>query len=646
MWLQVANLHTKLVRGNDAERIWLREYLTFTDNTKRFRNKGGTSDVSMFNEFSSSFPTGLLSVTRRAANEEGMQVMVQDARVAPCEQDEQADLAWLYDYQREAVEKVADCARGIIWCPTGCLTGDTRLIIKRGRGVRILELSTVVRRLNNVPARTRSTSRKRLWDLTIPTFTQSVDSEGVVQKNRIIRGWSNGVAPVHKVVTAGGRRLRATAAHRFMLPNGTFRRLHDLREGSQIMVIDTASRIAIPDTIRFIRYVGDEEVFDLEMESPWQNYCANGMVVHNSGKTEIAVGLTRALPCRWLFLVHRAGLMRQAADRFELRSPGLTAGRIGEGSWDVPDDASFICATFQTIHKKVRAKDQGTLDLLAGAEGIMVDECHTLPAESFWNTVMHTRDAYFRVGLSGTPLARGDRKTLLSIAALGPVVYRIKSQKLIDRGTLARPTVRLVEVRQKSTRPKWQGVYGESIVRSPKRNKAVVMMCKQATKPSMLFVKEIKHGKLLEKELWREGVKCAFVWGTHSSTWREDAIKQLVTGRIDLLITSVVFQEGVDVPELRSVVVASAGKSVIATLQRLGRGMRVERDADGAVVPGGDQFEVWDIADLGCGCKEDTSDGTHPGCKWLEKHTKVRLHAYASENYETVVTKDTRLVSK
>ncbi len=76
-------------------------------------------------------------------------------------------------------------------------------------------------------------------------------------------------------------------------------------------------------------------------------------------------------------------------------------------------------------------------------------------------------------------------------------------------------------------------------------------------------------------------------------------------------------------PSLRSVIVGGGGKSIIATLQRLGRGMRVDRKADGTIHEGGSVFEVWDILDK--------------GNKWLEKHARVRMNAYAGEGYETFI---------
>lgn len=356
-----------------------------------------------------------------------------------------------------------------------------------------------------------------------------------------------------------------------------------------------------------------------------------------AGKTEIAVGLTRAVDARWLFLVHRKDLMDQAAARYELRTQ-LRAGRIGEGQWT---EAAFTSATFATLKSALDRGDRRLFDLLERTEGVIIDECHTLPAESHWRILTALRNAYWRVGLSGTPLARTDRKSLLAIAGIGPVIHRVRPDVLIEAGVLAKPRIHVVECRQKSEAKTWAGVYSECIVRSAKRNRLVVEAVKRAPPgPLLVFVKEVAHGKALEKLLWQHGRKPEFVHGVYSLEARQRKVRDLVAGRIDVLICSVIFQEGIDIPELQSVVVASAGKSTIATLQRLGRGMRA-KDSHGNLVK--TTFDVYDFADYGCGCAAAAKAlgtpgvGVHRGCKWLDRHTKDRLKAYAGDGHQTTV---------
>jgi superfamily II DNA or RNA helicase len=355
-----------------------------------------------------------------------------------------------------------------------------------------------------------------------------------------------------------------------------------------------------------------------------------------AGKTEVVIGLTRARPGPWMFVVHRKELMHQAAERLLLRwrehAPAdlearerlgeLVVGMCGDGRYDVlgqdGEGPQFVVSTFQSL-----AKANGpTVRNFARARGVIIDECHTLPADTFYKTIMRFENARYRIGVSGTPLARGDKKSIFAIACLGPVVYRIKSEFLIETGVLAKPKIRMVPVVQDITAPTWQGAYGAGIVRSTVRNKAVTKIAKIAKKPALVFVKEIKHGKALLKRLHNAKTNAEFIWGTDSTARRKAAIARLQGGDIDILICSVVFQEGVDIPDLRSVVIACGGKSVIASLQRIGRGMR---RAEGKTT-----FEVWDILDR--------------GNKWLEAHAKKRSKAYMKEGHNVTIEKGIPLV--
>jgi superfamily II DNA or RNA helicase len=330
-----------------------------------------------------------------------------------------------------------------------------------------------------------------------------------------------------------------------------------------------------------------------------------------SGKGDIAVGLTRLLPCRWLFVAHRAGLMEQEAARYETRT-GLRAARIGEGTWDAKPSDTFVCATFQTLYAQI--KSPRTIGLLESREGLIAEECHTLPAYTFWKVAMSMNQAYFRVGISATPLDRDDKRSQYAIAALGPVIYRISSQALIDAGILSKPKIRMIPCEQDTDEESWQGVYRECVVRSIKRNRIIVEAAKTATKPCLIFVKEIRHGKQIQELCTRAGLTTEFVWGQDSTYSRGTAVKRLVHADTEVLISTVIFQEGVDIPELRSVVIGSGGKSIIAALQRIGRGMR-KTDTKS-------EFEVYDLKDT--------------GHRWMERHAQARTRAYLGEKYEVV----------
>lgn len=346
--------------------------------------------------------------------------------------------------------------------------------------------------------------------------------------------------------------------------------------------------------------------------------------VTSAGKTELMVGLGEMYPCRWLVLTHSKDLLGQTGERFAKRT-GEQVGLIGDGKWSVK---RVTIATFQSIYAGIRKREKRVLDLLKQVQGLMIDECHIVPSETFYQVVMATPNAFFRYGFSGTPFARGDKKSIFTWGALGPVIHRITADRLIAEGVIAKPHIHMAIVRERNDAGTWAQAYANGVTGSTMRNAAVIKLAKKATKPCLLFVKEIAHGKLLESKLRAAGTKVEFVWGAAAVPVRKAAVRRLVHGDTDVLICNVIFQMGIDIPELQSVIIASGGKSAIMALQDVGRGMR-RHSHEGKVTK--TEFSVYDIADRGCGCPPTRK---HRGCKWLEKHTRQRLKAYAIEKYE------------
>lgn len=388
--------------------------------------------------------------------------------------------------------------------------------------------------------------------------------------------------------------------------------------GFQVQVIDARSAPGIAAPHAAIRLVGmDARDYQIAAaEAAVDKVRGILQIATGGGKTNVAMAVMERLPSvRWLFLVHRASLMAQAADRYEALT-GKKAGRIGEGKWE--EQPHLTCATFQSL---AMALKKGThAAFFKSVQGLFVDEAHTLPAESYYRVAQALPSAYWRIGISATPLDREDQRSVYAVATLGPVVFQHSAAALIESGHLARPVIRMVTVFQEFRevdrdgiirRWPWKKVYDEGVIKSKVRNLTLISAVMKAERPCLVFVKEIAHGRAFTAALLKRGVKAEFIWGSASLDVRQQAVRRLVRGDVEVLVSSVIFQEGVDIPELRSVVVASGGKSVIAALQRIGRGMRLAADKD--------TFEVWDVNDTGNG--------------WLERHAKARRRAYQREKY-------------
>lgn len=341
------------------------------------------------------------------------------------------------------------------------------------------------------------------------------------------------------------------------------------------------------------------------------------------GKTEVFVGLVRAVPGKWLYVAHRSGLAAQTADRWDRRTrehgvDESPAGRVYEGA--LAPSERVTCCSLSTLYAMLRRGPKAFSALVEGVVGLFVDEAHVAPAESF-HAVVRNVPAARRIGASGTPLDRTDRRSSIAVGALGTVIFRVRTSKLVETGRVPKTKLTMVAVHQlpKDRLDDWKRVESTLVNRSAKRNAALTDIAKRAALPAFLFVKSLAHGRDMVKRLAKVGLRAEFVWGKLSLQARSRKVKDLVEGRLDVIVCNVVFQEGLDVPELRAVVDGAGQASVIACLQKLGRGLRVEKDAAGNVVEGGDEVEFWDVFDV--------------GSRFLERRSKARRKAYLDEGH-------------
>jgi superfamily II DNA or RNA helicase len=425
---------------------------------------------------------------------------------------------------------------------------------------------------------------------------------------------------------ARGRRVSMFSTRHSTFPGGLLQLVRDAasRDGVSVEERDRRTTRIVPDASADLRWLRDYQRDAVEACVVAKRGIVRAPT--GSGKGDMIVGLVRRLPGCWLFLVHRDSLVDQQAKRFTKITGQATQelSRTPPRTWNLIRGFNLI--TLQSLAAGLRSDPEGVSRALSVLDGIIIDECHVAPADVYYDAIQRC-PAEYRFGFSGTPLDRTDNRSLMAIAALGKVVYSIKATALIDAGVLAAPQITMVTCRQSPPAVKGgptmrqqaaaaKKVYDSLIVESSERNCAVVRMVQEAEKPCMVFVKIVDHGSTLLRMLRSAGIETEFVWGLKTKEQRLAAVERLERGDAQALVASVVFQEGIDIPSLRSVVVASGGKSVIAALQRIGRGMRT--DGGRKLV-----FSVYDVLDVGAAS--------------LERHARRRMNTYVRESYQTIV---------
>lgn len=327
-----------------------------------------------------------------------------------------------------------------------------------------------------------------------------------------------------------------------------------------------------------------------------------------SGKTEVIVSLCATVPCQWVILVDMADNLHNIAQRYEKRL-GHPAGVVGDGKFK---PARVTVATFQTLNGKLNKGDNAARNLLLNAGGVVSDEVHVLPADSWARVMEQAPNAWWRLGFSATPLFGEARRRSAIIGMCGPQIIEVQASELQANGVLAQQTIRMVPFHQHAEGANYREVYANGVVKSHKRNALLVQLAKRAPKPCLLFVQALEHGKRLTGYLQAEGISARFLSGAASTKLRQQMVEQLVRGDYEVLVGSNIFKKAWDIPDLASAINGGGGRSIKDTLQRLGRILRVTDTKS--------EVEYWDVDDK--------------GTRHLEKHAKVRREAYAAGGFE------------
>lgn len=339
-----------------------------------------------------------------------------------------------------------------------------------------------------------------------------------------------------------------------------------------------------------------------------------GVIQHATGTgkgTTISV-LCKHIIGRVLVVVPSKQLLIEMCDR--LAKHGIKAGRVGDGRRDLgPRVVVCIAASLKTLKKHD----------LEGFVAVLVDEAHGVPSPTILEPLMRCVNAAIRLGFSGTPMERADKKSLYIVGVLGEVIHRFTPAKAVDRGIVARCRLRMVPL-QHPCHPA-NGRYDQwerrAIVRNRARNLLLARLVSNSESPRIVFVRTKEHQAVLAKLL---GVDCLTVNDETPSKQVKSILEAFKAGSVGTLISTPIFRQGVDIPEVNTVINGAGGKATIDVIQKVGRGSR-RFQADGSTK---DEFRVYDIDDRGCGC-----GGAHKSCIWLERHSEGRNAAYLKFGY-------------
>ena len=376
----------------------------------------------------------------------------------------------------------------------------------------------------------------------------------------------------------------------------------------------------------------DSRIAYRDMQYPFPRGIMNAAT--NAGKTAAMAGVHLNLvgDPSMLVLIHRKPIFEQLVEFF--KDVYGEVGIINAKKYDVQRiTVGMIKTVYNRLAKSINVKKD-----LAKFDVIAVDECH-MAGSKIYSKVLQNVPAPVRVFVSGTPFdSDAILNKMIAIGLSGPEVVKVTKRELMDKGISQNVKVHMHLCYPYSRRgptptkeSNFSLVYSDYIqhyIHTSVNRVSIMWNILAANKiPTLIAVEEIAHGKFIldgfhihqQLELLDETKNkydyftVAFVHGTDPD--REDKIKRFNGGELDVLITTRILKEGVNMPIANQLIYALGGKSGVNVKQWMGRIERTDGKAS--------EVLMHDFYDIG---------------QFVEGHSRKRLKVYRKENIEIVKT--------
>lgn len=237
---------------------------------------------------------------------------------------------------------------------------------------------------------------------------------------------------------------------------------------------------------------------------------------------------------------------------------------------------------------KVKEKEierQKTIKLLSMFEFVILEEAHEASGNSYYEILRHCNNAHYRLALTATPFMKDSEESNMRLMACsGAIGIKVTEKMLIDRGILAKPYFKIINLQKKPTKllrgTSWASAYRIGIKENEERNLALaaeIVRAKHYGLTCMVLVQHTGHGEYIAEMLNDRGVRAEFISGDSTQAERKRALTRLADNEIDTLVGTTILDVGVDVPAVGVVILAGGGKAEVAMRQRIGRGLRAKK---------------------------------------------------------------------
>lgn len=286
---------------------------------------------------------------------------------------------------------------------------------------------------------------------------------------------------------------------------------------------------------------------------------------------------------RFLFVAHREEILKQSLTTFRAILRDYNFGDLLVGG-NTPKSLDNLFISIQSLNS-TKLYEKTTKDFY---DFIIIDEFHHAAADSYQKLINYYEPKIL-LGLTATP-ERMDGKNILEYFD-NTTASEMRLTEAIDRKLLSPFQYFCVTDNVDLSKLKWsrkgydirelENVYTSNKLRS---RQVVDSVYKYVTDiddvKGLGFCVSIEHAKYMAGFFNDNGISSIALYAGVDSNVREEAKTRLVNGEVTFIFVVDLYNEGVDIPEINTVLFLRPTESLTVFVQQLGRGLRLSEDKE------------------------------------------------------------------
>jgi len=346
---------------------------------------------------------------------------------------------------------------------------------------------------------------------------------------------------------------------------------------------------------------------------------------------------------RLLFVAHRVEILQQAMFVYRQVLNDNSFGELLTGSQH-PRSYEHLFASIFTLSSRELHDQLGS----GYWHTVVVDECHHIEANSFERFVTSVRP-HILLGLTATP-ERSDGKNILrhfDNRPDGTPAVQLRPWQALDLQLLCpfeyyacddETDLRSVPWRQ----PNETTILGQLVTGDHVRAKSIIRAWDSlVTDPrqckTLAFCVNVAHAKFMSEQFNAAGIIARTITSETPNQERIDIPKQLARGEVHVIVTVDIFNEGVDLPFVDTLLLLRPTQSATVFQQQIGRGLRLHEGKQSCLIldfvgvhAADFRFDLLYSSITGLS-KREVLDGVEKGFGRLPSGCHIQLQKHARE---------------